>query len=222
MKKIIIFGAGRASRDILQLIEQINKTTITWKVLAFVDPDPQLKNQIVDGVPVFETITPELAKQASYGITGVQIPNIREKIIGAEIEANLLKLATLIHPAIDVPDDAHIADGCVLFPGVFVAKNVTLGKAVLVNYNTLLGIDLTVGKYSFIGPAVTITASCSIGENCTIGAGSLFVPGVSVGNNCMIGLGTKLITSIEDSQNVFDLPRKFSREMDHRPQRVSW
>lgn len=222
MKNILLFGAGRASRDILQLIEQINKTTITWKLLAFIDPDPQLKNQTVDGVPVFETVTSELAERASYGITGVQIPNIRQKIIEAEIEANQLKLATLVHPTIDVPDDAHITEGCVLFPGVFVAKNVTLGKAVLVNYNSLLGIDLTVGDYSFIGPAVTITASCSIGENTTIGAGSLFVPGVSVGSHCMIGLGTKIIASIDDSQNVFDLPRKISREMDNRPQRVSW
>ena len=222
MKKILIFGAGRGSRDVLQLIEQINKVSNTWEVFGFIDMNPIYKNKIVDGVPVYNEVMKEHIDNDFYGITGVQIPNIRKKIIESEIEANRLELAKLIHPSIDIPENANIAKGCVLFPGVFVAKNVTLGKAVLVNYNTLLGIDLTVGNYSFIGPGVTITASCSIGENSTIGAGTLFVPGVSVGSHCMIGLGTKLITSIDDSQNVFDFPRKIIREMDNRPNKVSW
>ena len=48
MKKILIFGAGRGSRDVLQLIEQINSKTMIWKVIAFIDTDDSLKNKKVD------------------------------------------------------------------------------------------------------------------------------------------------------------------------------
>jgi len=223
VKKILIFGAGRGSRDVLQLIEQINSKTMIWKVIAFIDTDDSLKNKKVDGIPVYKTVSSIVGIDNDiYGITGIQVPKIRKKIIELEIEGNNLKLATLIHPSIDVPIDADIGDGSVLFPGVIMAKNVTLGKSVLVNYNTLLGIDLIVGEYAFIGPSVIITASCSIGNETTIGAGCMFVPGVAVGDKCMIGFGTKLIGNIDNSRNIFDLPRKISSEIIERPQRVSW
>ena len=182
-----------------------------------------MKNKKVDGIPVYKTVSSIVGIDNDiYGITGIQVPKIRKKIIELEIEGNNLKLATLIHPSIDVPIDADIGDGSVLFPGVIMAKNVTLGKSVLVNYNTLLGIDLIVGEYAFIGPSVIITASCSIGNETTIGAGCMFVPGVAVGDKCMIGFGTKLIGNIDNSRNIFDLPRKISSEIIERPQRVSW
>ena len=223
MKKIIIFGAGRGGRDVLQLIEQINMQSLTWSVLGFIDKNPLLIGSMVDGIRVYNSLSGISEDfEGTYAITGIQSPDLRKKIIEVEIENNGLKLARLIHPSINVSEDCVIAEGCVIFPGVFIAKNVSLGKSVLVNYNSLLGIDLVIGDFSFVGPSVTITASCSIGNSSTIGAGCLFVPGVKVGNNCMIGLGTKLIDSVEDSQNVFDFPRKITRDMDGREKKVSW
>lgn len=223
IKKIIIFGAGRGSRDVLQLIEQINKVKVMWKVVGFVDTKLDGTQNMVDSVPVYSSVNDIIdSAEQLYGITGVQDPKIRRKIIKNEIIKNGVELATLIHPDVDIPYDTILGAGCVIFPGVIVAKGVKLGQSVIVNYNTLLGIDLVIGDYSFIGPSVVITASCSIGKGSVVGAGCLFVPGVSVGSDCMIGLGTRLIGDIGDSLHVFDFPKKIIRENNLKNQRVSW
>ena len=223
IKEIVIFGAGRGSRDVLQLIEQINKEAIVWKIVGFVDTDLELGKKIIDNIPVYKIADDiGVSPENLYGVTGIQAPKIRRAVVENEIVKNGLKLATLIHPDIDIPNDAIFGKGCVIFPGVIIAKGVTLGQSVLVNYNTLLGIDLVIGNYSFIGPSVVITASCSIGKESVVGAGCLFVPGVSVGDGCMIGLGTRLIGHVGDSLHVFDFPKKITRENNMKNQKVSW
>lgn len=221
MKKILIFGAGRGSRDTLQLIRQINDKLRSWDVLGFIDPEEQLKGKIIDGCPVLGSEFKSSSGEKIYGITGVQIPRIRKKIIEFEIESKGFEPGILVHPSVTIPDDLNIKYGCIIYPGVIIASNVSVGKGVIVNYHTLLGIDLTVGDYSFIGPSVTITASCSVGRECIIGAGSVFMPGVSVGNSSIVGLGTKLFSSVGDAKSVTDLPRKILKDKALGNSRVS-
>lgn len=222
IKKIIIFGAGRGSRDVLQLIRQINAKSSAWEVLGFVDADPKLKGKLVDGCVVLGDSYAVPSQETIYGVTGVQIPQLRRKITENEIESRGLRLTNLVHPTIELPPDLQMEDGCIIYPGVIIASNVKLGKAVIVNYNTLLGIDLQVGDYTFIGPGVNITASCSIGRECIIGTGAIFMPGVSVGNESIIGLGTKLFISVGDKKSVTDLPRKIMKDINEAPKKVSW
>ncbi|MCK9602762.1 MAG: hypothetical protein M0R66_00060 [Candidatus Omnitrophica bacterium] len=222
VKKIVIFGAGRGSRDVLQLIRQINAKSSVWEILGFVDADPELKGKLIDDCLVLGDKYVVPAQETIYGITGVQIPQLRRKIIENEIEGRGLCLANLVHPAIELPADLQMEAGCIIYPGVIIASNVKLGKAVIVNYNTLLGIDLKVGDYAFIGPGVNITASCSIGRECIIGTGAIFMPGVSVGNESIVGLGTKLFISVGDKKSVVDLPRKIMKDINEAPKKVSW
>ena len=221
MKQIYIFGAGRGSRDVLQLIRQINARQATWDVLGFIDPEDQLKGKTVDGCPVIDkkNILPGI--EEIYGVTGIQLPYLRRKIVEREIEGQGFHLASLIHPGVDVPDDMVIGQGCVIYPGIIIASNVRLGKSVLVNYQSLLGIDLVVGDYSFIGPHVNITASCSIGRESVIGASAVFVPGASVGDRSVIGLGTKLLAHVGDDQSAMDLPQKLTKNIIKKTTRVS-
>jgi sugar O-acyltransferase (sialic acid O-acetyltransferase NeuD family) len=221
LKQIIIFGAGRGSRDVLQLIRQINARRTTWDILGFIDPDDRLQGKTIDGYPVIDKKKIFQAKEIIYGVTGIQLPYLRKQIVELEIEGQGFQLASLIHPGVDVPDDMTIGKGCVIYPGVIIASNVRLGKSVLVNYQSLLGIDLVVGDYSFIGPHVNITASCSIGRESVIGASAVFVPGVSVGDRSVIGLGTKLLAHVGNDQSVMDLPQKLTKNIVKKTTRVS-
>ena len=48
MKKILIFSAGSAGREVYQLIKEINKKKKTWKVLGYVDDNIKLKVKTLD------------------------------------------------------------------------------------------------------------------------------------------------------------------------------
>ena len=53
MKKILIFSAGPAGRDIFLLINAINKIKKKWKVIGFVDDNTKFKKKKVEGLEVF-------------------------------------------------------------------------------------------------------------------------------------------------------------------------
>ena len=53
MKDLIIVGAGGFGREVVWLVERINQSQPTWKVLGFVDDAEGLPE--IDGCCVFDT-----------------------------------------------------------------------------------------------------------------------------------------------------------------------
>ena len=83
MKKIYIFSAGSAGREILDLIKSINKTKKVWDVISYVDKSKNLQKKKIDG---FDVIDPSRVKEKDniYGICGIMNPKLRYKIYNNE------------------------------------------------------------------------------------------------------------------------------------------
>ena len=52
-KKILIFSAGSAGREVFQLILNINKLHNEWEVIGYVDDDTNKIGKIIDDVQVY-------------------------------------------------------------------------------------------------------------------------------------------------------------------------
>ena len=211
MKKILIFGAGEGSQEILRvIIEDINKLHSTWEVLGYIDPDKSLKGKVIAGYKVLGARY-KGDPSGIYGTCGLIDNSTRAKIIEEEIKKAGFQPASLVHPSVICSSDFKHGEGLVMFPSVRISYNVEIGNNVIVNYNSILGHDLRIGDNSFIGPSVTITGGNYIGSNCTIGAGSVFLPGRKVDNNAVVGAGTIVLTNVEMDTMVMDMPRKIER-----------
>jgi sugar O-acyltransferase (sialic acid O-acetyltransferase NeuD family) len=206
-KKILIFGAGQGSQELLRIIiEDINRISLSWEVIGFIDKDISKKGAIISGYSVIGTKY-DGATNDIFGICGVMNNEIREKITNEEIIGNGLKLATLIHPSVIKASDFIPSAGLIVYPGSQISYNVRTGKGVYVNYNCVLGHDLVVDDYAYIGPSVTIPGGCKIGRLCVLGAGVNLLQGISVGDHSTIGIGTTLFRDIGKNKLVMDLPR---------------
>ena len=51
-KKILIFSAGSASREVFELIQSINKHNDSWEVVGYVDDSPSKIGKKIDEVKV--------------------------------------------------------------------------------------------------------------------------------------------------------------------------
>lgn len=207
MKKIVIFGAGGGSQELVRvLIDEINKVTPTWKIVGFIDRDTQKKGSTIMGYPV---IGPHYDDEpnGAFGVCGVMKNEIRESIINNEIIGNGFELATLIHPSVIRLSDFSPGSGLIIYPGSQISYNVRFGKGVFVNYNCVLGHDLIVGDSTYIGPSVTIAGGCKVGRLCTIGAGANILQGVSVSDECIVGIGTTLVKNVVGRTSIVHLPR---------------
>ena len=209
MKKIVIFGAGEGSVEILKVvIEDINLFKPSWEFIGFVDGKKSIQNQTIHGYPVFGSVN-EIEAKNLYGACGVMDNMIRKKIIFDEIMANQIKLATLIHPSVTKTSDLAYNEGLIIFPGCRMSYNVKFGMGVIINYNCVLCHDQVIKDFTKICPTVTIAGQCTIGESCTIGASATLIQGVLVDDNATVGIGSTVIKNVDKNIQIMDLPRKF-------------
>ncbi len=207
VKKLYIFGASSAGKDLLQIIFQVNQVKPTWEIIGFVDPDPKFSKKQISGIPIFKHEDLSLSNDY-YAICGVMDCELKKRIVNNEIKKKKYKLATIIHPDVMQPSDLKIGPGSVLFSGVKISYNVKIGKHVWVDVNSLLGHDLRVDNYTSIMPSATISGNCKIGSGCIIGAGSNIHQNTSIGNDCLVGIGTTIVKNIPYNTSVADFPRK--------------
>ena len=209
MKDIFIYSAGAGGREVLRLIEDINRQTIEWNVRGFVDSDRDLAGQSVDGLPVFSP-NETFGNDDSYGITAVASPDLKEAIILNEIKATGKNVATLIHPTVIRSSDAEFGAGAVIFAGAHISFHVKIGAGVVVCFNSDIGHHVTLGDYSSIMPSTIINGRCSIGDHCILGSGAIIHEGVSIGRGSTVGIGTVVTKDIEQDSSVIDYRRQIS------------
>ena len=77
-KKILIFSAGSAGREIFQLISSINKFKDEWEVIGYVDDDVNKVDKIIDKIQVYSNKKKPKNKEI-YATCGVMNHIIRKK-----------------------------------------------------------------------------------------------------------------------------------------------
>lgn len=209
MDKLLIYTAGSASRELKLMIDQLNEGKPTWNIIGFLDEDPNIVGQEVEGIPVYDLEHKEQAHDV-YGICPVLDPLVRQRIIERNIEGARRKLATILFPTVALPRDLNIGPGSIVMPGALIGYNVKIGKGVLIWWRSLIGHDLCVGDYSSILSSANITGRCSIGKRCTIGAGATLNVGVTVGDDSIVGIGTTIFQNVGAKKSVVAIPRLVS------------
>lgn len=200
---------GGGSRDVLGLINDINKIELEWKVIGFVGKGNEKENELIEGYQVlnYEKLP---TSNKFYAITSVTDPYLKKKIVNTQIKQKGYRLATLIHPNNDLRDKNNIGPGCVIFSSVRTSYNVKVGKSVWIDCNSNIGHNVNIGKYTSIFPMSLVLGS--IGDNCQIGARSIIHQSVKIGNDSMVGMGTTVIKDVSDKTKIIHFPRNVTSD----------
>lgn len=210
-KKLYIFGAGAVAKDICSIIQKINDIKPMWKVLGFVDKDKDLIGKLILDLPIIKfSELPD--SNEIYGICGIMDPKLKETIVNKEIREKGYKMATIIHPDIEFPEDAIFEGGSIIFSGAKISNKVKIGSCVWIDKNVLIGHDSSIGDFSSIMPSSIISGMCNLGNSCTIGAGSIIYQNVSIGNNSLVGIGTTITKDIKKNTSVINYPRNIIKD----------
>ena len=204
MKKIIIFGIGGGSRDVLGIINDINTVEKKWEVVGFVGKDDEKKGETIDGFNVLEFDKLPVSDEY-YSICSVADPTLKKKIITMQINKKGYKLATLIHPKNYISDDLKVEPGSVIFSAVRISYNVTIGEAVWIDSNANIGHNVSIGNYTSIMPMSVVLGP--VGDCCLIGAGSIIHQKITIGNDSFVGMGTIVAKDIPNKTKIINFPR---------------
>ena len=187
MKNIVIVGAGGVGREVSLIIQQINMLEPTWNLLGYIDDNPGNLGNVVNG----------------YAISNYEA----KKSIVKKLN-NKFKFATIVHPNVWIHDYMEIGEGCIVYEGVILTANISIGNHVIISPKCGIGHDTVIKDYVSLLWNVNISGNDKIGEGVMFGTGSTIIQGKTVGMGAIIGAGAVVIEDIPVGATAVGVPAK--------------
>lgn len=172
MKKIAIIGSGGLGREILGIIQSINRKKKTWDFIGFYDDN--LSDDLVNGYPIIDEIeTLNSIKEELHICIGIGNPKVKELLYQKIINPNIL-YPTIIQPSVQIysNDTVRLGKGIVIGANCVLTVNITIADFVYLNTSCVISHDTEIGNYTMVMPTVAISSGAKIGKRVYIGNGT--------------------------------------------------
>ncbi len=186
---IIIIGAGGHSKVVLSTLLAMGKP-----VAGFVDDNTALIKSEILGYPVLGKISFLADRPNQAAIIGVGDNAIRKKLA---ITHAHLQWQTAIHPSATIHESVKIAAGSVIFAGVIIQPDSSVGEHTIINTAATIDHDCHIGNFAHIAPGSNLAGGVNIGEGTFIGINSCVIPTVTIGDWSILGAGSVVVKNIQ-------------------------
>lgn len=189
MKNIVIVGAGDLGKEIVWLIEDINKRQPTYLILGFLDDDTSKTGSDFYGYKVLggtEQLQDLSKKMPLSAVIAIQDGGVRKKIVDAHPEFD--KWDSIIHPTAVIASTSSVGKGSVFFPQVTVSVDSDLGDFGLYYIHSIVCNDCKIGNYVSIMSGASISEHAEIGDECFIAAGACVYPHKTLGRGSEVAV----------------------------------
>lgn len=211
MKNIVIIGAGDLGKEVVWLIEDINKVSPTYVILGFLDDDIAKVGREFYGYCVLGDtgLLEEIAKKTPLSsVIAIQDGSARKKI--REAHDLFDRWETIVHPTAVIASTSSIGKGSIIFPHVTVSVDTKLGEFNLLYINSTVCNDCKVGDYVSIMTGTTVSERAEIGNECYLAAGSTVYPHKRLGLGVEVGVGATASKDYDDWTVVSEKGSRFS------------
>ncbi|OGE34542.1 hypothetical protein A3C32_04330 [Candidatus Daviesbacteria bacterium RIFCSPHIGHO2_02_FULL_41_14] len=214
MKKIIILGAGGNSRDIVDMIADINELRETYQLIGILDDDRKLKGSKIMDVKVLGTIKDAYRYTDCYFVNGVYsvINFFTNEDILKRSGISLRKFVTIIHPTASISRTVKLGKGVVVLPGVVLRTNVHIGNHVTLHPGVVVGHDTKIGDFTFLASKVAVGGYVRISKSCFIGSNSTLRERIKLGRYSIVGMGSVVLKDVPDESVFVGNPAKFLKK----------
>lgn len=211
MRKIVIWGSGGHAREINWLCEELGV-----QVTGFLDERPEMKGQIVNGVPVLGTLTDieALKYEVELICAGVGDPALKKRFAYHTIQSGFRIAAPLIHPRVRLSRRNTIGEGSMIFEGTVLSDNIKIGQHVIINRSVNVSHDAVIGDYVTIAPGVNLAGNVTVDEGAYIGIGASLREKRHIGCWSVIGGGAFVKEDIPEFTMAAGVPAVVKKRLD--------
>lgn len=208
VREIVILGAGGLAREVAHLIEDINRQGEVWKILGYVEKEPDLVGTMVGKYPVMGT------ESDISGLTVAAVIAVGNPVQVQAIRSNIsdypgLTFPNLIHPSViwDA-DSTSIGEGNVICAGAVLTVDITIGSFNILNMNSSYGHDVVIGDCCVISPGVAVGGGVEVGNGCLLGMGSQIYQYRKLGPGATVGMGSAVVSDVPPNTTVIGVPAR--------------
>jgi len=209
MKDLIIVGASGFGREVAWLVERLNNTNPTWRLLGFVDDDESIYGQKINGYRVLGKIGDIKKYPDAYYVCAVGASRTREKIITRMKTLNPdVKFGTVIDPSVQISELVDIGEGTIICAHTIITVNISIGNHVIINLDCTIGHDAVLQDFVTLYPSVNVSGITNIGHCSELGTGMQIIQGKKVGNYSIVGAGAVVVKDIPNRCTAVGSPAK--------------
>ena len=214
MKILGIYGAGGLGREVFELAIAINNSKQRWSEIVFIDDGENIENPRGLSIYKFAEIIKKIDVNNIEICIAIGEPEIRKNLY-KKLVKNRMRVATLVHPEVTIPESTRIEAGVVICKFVSISCDINIGENVYIHPMACIGHDAVIGNHAVISSFVDVAGNCLVGECSFLAINVILKQGVCIGGSSIIGLASVVHKDIPD--NVIALgnparPMKYNKE----------
>jgi len=208
--EILILGAGGHGRVVLDILLQGGE----HKPVAFLDNNAALHGRRVDGLPVLGDMSQLGAlRQRGIGHAIVAIgDNGVRKAVADALEQNNFELISAIHPSAQLAKNVSVGKGVVIAAGALVCTHCQIGDYVILNTGCIVDHESMIGTSAHICPGVRLAGHVTVESAAFIGIGATVVQGQRIGFESIVGAGAVVTGSVDPMTTVVGVPARVVKD----------
>jgi sugar O-acyltransferase (sialic acid O-acetyltransferase NeuD family) len=214
-KRIVIFGAGGAGREVLQVIRDINAVLPTWKCEGFIVDSEFQGAPSAGGLPVLGNIDWLAANPDVHVVVAVGASAARWRVVQRIRDRCTNPFPVLIHPRAWIGTNVLLGDGSVICAGAMLTTDIRVGEHVHVNIGSSIAHDAELGDFATLYAGVRLTGNVHLHDGVEAGTGSVVIPRCEVGRWSIIGAGAVVTGRVGENCTVVGVP---ARVVKQRPE----
>ena len=205
----LILGAGGHGRVVLDILIQCR----TYKPVAFLDSNPKLHGRRVDGLPILGDLS-QLTDLRRRGIRHVVIAigdNGIRRSMGDTLEQNEFEIVNAIHPSAQLAKNVSVGKGVVIAAGALICAHCQIGDYAILNTGSIIDHESMIGTSVHICPGVRLAGHVTVEAGAFIGIGATVIQNVRIGFESIIGAGAVVVRDVDPMTTVVGVPARIAK-----------
>jgi sugar O-acyltransferase (sialic acid O-acetyltransferase NeuD family) len=210
---LVVVGAGGFGRETVDAVRAMNARGALWRLLGYIDDNPSLAGQQVNGVPVLGGVRELGNLPNAFVVVTTGRPDNYASRPGfiASLDLPAERYATIVHPSAAVSASSQVGPGCVLLACAVLTSGVQIGAHVRIMPHATLTHDDIVGDFSTLASGVCLGGGVRIGQCAYVGAGALVREDRRVGAGALVGMGAVVTVDIPPREVWAGVPARCLR-----------